>query len=240
MIHGRNLIVALDGVAVAGAKSCKLNVSQNFLEVCSPTEARVMEKVPTTYYWSMSVDCLIPSSNLSVSLTDKLIKGTKCFITFTDGSGQNRAGFVYVKNCDESGNVGSLATFSASFESSGALYKYEIIRPTTFDYSKSYGFRVINNAMTFNSSGSSLGADLEIWNGMKVLVFGKGDWAIVSLPLSDVSDYYGHGDYAYVGDAFVEGGKTDKLITLAGGDYAFLTSGNTINPSLAYILYQES
>ncbi len=240
MILGKNLIVALDGVAIAGAKSCKLNVSQSFLEVCSPTEARVMEKVPKTYDWSMSVDCLIPSSTLSVSLTDKLIKGTKCFITFTDGSGQNRAGFVYVKNCDESGNVGSLATFSASFESSGALYKYEIISPTTFYFSTAYGFRVINDAMTFNSDGSTLGADLEIWGGMKVLVFGKGPWAVVSLPLSDVEQYYAHGDYDYVGKAFVVGGKTDKLITLAGGDYAFLTSGNIANPSLAYILYQES
>lgn len=240
MILGKNLIVALDGVAIAGAKSCKLNVSQSFLEVCSPTEARVMDKVPKTYDWDISVDCLIPSSNLSVSLTDKLIKGTKCFVTFTDGSNQRRAGFVYVKNCDEGGNVGSLATFSASFESSGALYKYEIIKPTTFDFSTSYGFTVANNAMTFNSSGSSLGADLEIWGGMKVLVFGKGPWAIVRLPLSDVSQDYGHGNPDHVGAAFVSGGWTNRLITLTGDDYAFLTSGNIANPSLAYVLYQES
>ena len=92
--------------------------------------------------------------------------------------------------------------------------------------------------MTFNTSVSSLGADLEIWGGMKVLVFGKGPWAIVSLPLSDVSQDYGHGNPDHVGAAFVVGGTTDKLTTLAAGDYAFLTSGNTINPSLAYILYQ--
>ena len=149
MILGKNLIVALDGVAVAGAKSCKLNLSQNFKEVCSPTEARVMEKIPTTYDWGISVDCLIPSSNLSVSLTDKLIKGTKCFITFTDGSGQNRAGFVYVKNCDEGGNIGSLATFSASFESSGALYKYTQYIPVSFTYSGYYGFIIGDSGMVF-------------------------------------------------------------------------------------------
>ena len=240
MILGKNLIVALDGVAVAGSKSCKLTVSQNFKEVCSPTEARVMEKIPTTYDWGISVDCLIPSSNLSVSLTDKLIKGTKCFITFTDGSGQNRAGFVYVKNCDEGGNVGSLATFSASFESSGALYKYEILTPTTFDFSTSYGFTVANNAMTFNSTGKTLGVDLEIWSGVKVFVIGKGPWAVVSESVSDVSQDYGHDNYEHVGEAFVVGGTTTKLITLAAGDYAFLISGSIANPSLAYILYQES
>lgn len=239
MILGKNLIVALDGVAIAGAKSCKLNMSQSFLEVCSPTEARVMEKVPKTYDWSMSVDCLIPSSNISVSLTDKLIKGTKCFITFTDGSGQNRAGFVYVKNCDESGNVGSLATFSASFESSGALYKYEINIPTTFDFSAAYGFTVANNTMTFDSRGRSAGVDVSVPDGgAQLLVIGKGNWAVVSLPLSDVSDYYGHGDYGYVGAAFVVGGTTGKQTTLAAGDYSFLTSGSTLSRPLAYILYQ--
>ena len=238
MILGKNLIVALDGVPVAGSKSCKLNVSQKFLEVCSPTEARVMDKVPTTYDWGISVDCLIPSSSLSVSLTDKLIKGAKCFITFTDGSGQNRAGFVYVKNCDEGGNIGSLATFSASFESSGALYKYSFLRPTAFTNSTDYGFTVTNNTMTFSNSGRSLGVDLSIpTGGAKLLVFGKGDWAVVSQSISDVSEYYGHDDYEYVGAAFVVGGTTDKLTTLAAGGYAFLTSGNIANPSLAYILY---
>ena len=239
MILGRNLIVALDGVPVAGAKSCKLNLSQNFKEVCSPTEARVMDKVPTTYDWGISVDCLIPSSNLSVSLTDKLIKGSKCFVTFTDGSGQNRAGFVYVKNCDEGGNVGSLATFSASFESSGALYKYAFLKPTSFENSTAYGFTVANNTMTFSDSDRSLGIDLSVPDGGgKLLVFGKGDWAVVSMSISDVSEDYGHDNYESVGAAFVVGGTTDKLTTLAAGEYSFLTSGSIGNPSLAYILYQ--
>ena len=124
MIHGRNLIVALDGVAIAGAKSCKFNASQDFIKACSPTSGRVNKKIPTTYDWGVSCDCLIPSSNLPTDLTDKLIAGTRCLLTFTDKSGQFRAGWVYVKNCDQGGTVGSLATFSASFESDGALYKY--------------------------------------------------------------------------------------------------------------------
>lgn len=126
MILGRNLIVNIDGVPVAGSKSCQFQISQNFISVCPPTARRVFNKKPTTYDWSMSVDCLIPSSTLSVSLVDKLIEGTRVLLTFTDGSGQNRAGFAYVKSCDEGGSVGSLATFSAYFESDGALYKCEM------------------------------------------------------------------------------------------------------------------
>ena len=130
MILGRNLIVSIDGEPVAGAKSCKFNISQNFIQACAPTEGRTKRKIPTDYDWSMSVDCLIQSSTLSVSLVDKLIAGTRVLLTFTDGSGQKRAGFSYVKSCDEGGSVGSLATFKASFESDGELYKYNMYSVT--------------------------------------------------------------------------------------------------------------
>lgn len=125
MIHGRNLIVALDGVAIAAAKTCSLDLDQSFLEACSPVSGRTHTKIPTTYNWGVSVDGLIAdNSTPTVDLEDKLIAGTKCLLTFTDGSGNRRAGFVYVKSCKESGSVGNLATYSASFESTGPLYKY--------------------------------------------------------------------------------------------------------------------
>lgn len=156
MIHGRNLIVAIDGVAVAGAKSCKLQLSQDFIEACAPDSGRVHEKIPTTYDWSVSVDCLVPNSTLSVSLKDKLIAGTKCLLTFTDGSGDNRAGFVYIKSCDESGNIGSLATFSASFESTGPLYKYSAQQSITLsDTTSLFDINAINNdGIQFTKPGS--------------------------------------------------------------------------------------
>ena len=132
MIQGRNLIVSIDGTSIAGAKSCQFQISQNFISACSPTEGRTKRKIPTDYDWSMSADCLIPSSSLSISLVEKLIAGTRVFLTFTDGSLQKRAGWAYVKSCDESGSVGSLAKFSASFEADGALYKYRKIEPSAF------------------------------------------------------------------------------------------------------------
>ena len=132
MILGKNLIVSINGTAIAGAKSCQFQISQNFISACSPTEGRTKRKIPTDYDWSMSVDCLIPSSTLSVSLVDKLIAGTRVFLTFTDGSNLKRAGWAYVKSCDESGSVGSLSKFSASFEADGALYKYRKIEPSAF------------------------------------------------------------------------------------------------------------
>ena len=151
MILGRNLIVSIDGVPVAGSKSCQFQISQNFIQACAPTNGRTKRKIPTDYDWSISVDCLIPSSTLSVSLVDKLIAGTRVLLTFTDGSGQNRAGWAYVKSCDEGGSVGSLATFSASFESDGALYKYTTYNNGTFaQEGQGFELGIYNNRIIFD------------------------------------------------------------------------------------------
>ena len=182
MIHGRNLIVALDGVAVAGAKSCQFELSRSFIQACSPTDAQVLDKIPTIYDWSVSVDCLVPNSNLPVSLKDKLIAGTKCLLTFTDGSGDNRAGFVYVKSCDESGNIGSLATFKASFESSGALYKCTFYNNGSFPQ-EGIGFElaILNGSIRFDYDAQRQGGPyvVEVAPGRagKLMLFTNDVWA---------------------------------------------------------------
>lgn len=147
MTLGKDLIVSIDGVAVAGAKSCSFKIEQQMIDSCSPTEGRTFDKIPTTYSWGLSVDCLIPNSYLPNNLIDLLIAGTQVFISFTDGSNQKRAGYAYLKNCDENGSVGSLAKFSASFEGSGPLYKYVQYTPATFTE---------GSGIVINKSGSSV------------------------------------------------------------------------------------
>ena len=182
MIHGRNLIVALDGVAIAGAKSCKFNASQDFIKACSPTSGRVNKKIPTTYDWGVSCDCLIPSSNLPTDLTDKLIAGTRCLLTFTDKSGQFRAGWVYVKNCDQGGTVGSLATFSASFESDGALYKY--LYNETFTEGEKTIMRINNDSIQLGSSLINNVYGVQISGISKVTLVANGVVAITNAPFN--------------------------------------------------------
>lgn len=182
MTHGRNLIVALDGVAIAGAKSCKLNISQDFIKACSPTSGRVNKKIPTTYDWGVSCDCLIPSSNLPTDLTDKLIAGTRCLLTFTDKSGQFRAGWVYVKNCDQGGTVGSLATFSASFESDGALYKY--LYNETFTEGKNTIMSINNDSILLGNSLTNNVYGVQISGISKVTLVANGVVAITNAPFN--------------------------------------------------------
>lgn len=131
MTLGKNLLVYIDGFAIAAAKSCQLSISQDFIQACSPDSGRVMEKIPNTYDWSISADCLVEDSTQPEDAINKLIEGTKVMLRFTDQSNQNRAGFAYIKSCNQSGAVGSLATFSISFESSGPLYRYREYKAAT-------------------------------------------------------------------------------------------------------------
>lgn len=210
MTHGRNLIVALDGVPVAAAKSCKINLSQNFINVCSPTEGRVLEKEPTTYDWSVSVDCLVASSDLPNNLIDILRTGTKCLLTFTDSSNQKRAGFVYVKACDEGGTVGSLATFSASFESSGKLYKYEQYTTQAFTEGANKIVKLDHGVVTITtSSGSQVyGAEIPTTHHSGTLYGFVSNWTAYSLNLSEAKTAISSNNADTLDDNHIGGGQS--------------------------------
>lgn len=219
MTHGRNLIVALDGVAIAGAKTCSLQLSQNFIETCSPNSGRVHNKKPTTYDWSVSVDCLVPNSNIPVSLKDKLIAGTKCLLTFTDGDGDNRAGFVYVKSCDESGNIGSLATFNASFESSGALYKCIFYNNGSFPI-EGHGFELSINqgSISFDYDGDFhkmlYVVEVEPNREGKLMLFTSDVWAAYFYKEDYVTEMMYNRDSQGLEDSAFKFGNSDTVIEL--------------------------
>jgi len=225
MIHGRNLIVSIDGTAIAGAKSCSFEISQEFLKVCSPTASRVFDKIPTTYDWGVSVDGLIANnSSPTVSLQDRLIAGTKCLLTFTDGSGNRRAGFVYVKSCKESGSVGDLATYSASFESTGPLYKYNTYKSQEFITGREGGFSV--NPISFNND-----RHYRIWEASfttsvkgKLKVRYYDDVSIVTnLSYNVAKNALANNDYQTLVAAAIEVNDNDEiLIDVPAGSYTIL------------------
>ena len=226
MIHGRNLIVALDGVAIAGAKSCKLNLSQEFITACSPTDGRVMKKIPTTYDWGVSCDCLIPSSDLTVSLSDKLIAGTQVVLTFTDGGNQRRFGYAYVKSCDQSGAVGSLAACSVVFESTGALYKYTQYAPQLFTEGEEWILEITDNHIDLsrNRDYDIMGVGLSINTVGKLLVNCDSPWGVVNLPFATVKEKLSLGDWQTIEGAEVAcgDGNDSDCISLQPGSYTFL------------------
>ena len=227
MIHGRNLIVSIDGTAIAGAKSCKLNLSQEFITACSPTDGRVMKKIPTTYDWGVSCDCLIPSSNLTVSLSDKLIAGTQVMITFTDGGSQRRFGYAYVKSCDQSGAIGSLAACSVVFESTGALYKYTQYTPQFFTEGEEWIMAITDNHIDLSKDrhSSILGVGITVTKASTLLVNCDSPWGLTQMSWNAAKESLaqdsGWQDIEQNEVACGDGNDSDD-VSLQPGSYTFL------------------
>ena len=233
MILGKNLIVSLDGVAIAGAKSCQLEMTRQFLQTCSPTESQVLDKVPTLYDWSLSCDGLIPASSVTVNLEDKLISGTKCFITFTDSIGNNRAGFVYVKSCRQSGSVGSLATYSVSFESTGALYKYTEYTTAAFTGTPNCTIFVYpSGVVTWNFSGNNPLKEVNSSNYYQHLFYivANGAWVVLSSTSeSNVRTYLSNQDTTSLNSKKYAAGNSSILLDVgtSTNNFVFLTNNAT-------------
>lgn len=125
MILGKKLILSINGTNVAASKSCRFSIKNNLLDVCSPTERRVMRKKPTTYSWGLSCDCLIASLDNANMLVDMAKNGEELTVQFFDPTlVMSRYGQAFVTACEITASVGSLATLNISLEGSGDLGTY--------------------------------------------------------------------------------------------------------------------
>lgn len=141
MIHGDDIYVTTDingtQQPIAAAKNGDLDVSQDFIKACSPTEGRTFIKIPTTYDWGVSCDCLMTTTDHAYRFISAVRNGTKYTLQFIVG-GFKLTGDVYVKSAKITATKGSLAKLAISFESSGPLLDgtgWDFINGTLFTYS---------------------------------------------------------------------------------------------------------
>lgn len=141
MIHGDDIYVTMDidgtQKPIAAAKSGDLDVSQDFIKACSPTDGRTFIKIPTTYDWGVSCDCLMTTTDHAYRFISAVRNGTKYTLQFIVG-GFKLKGDVYVKSAKITATKGSLAKLAISFESSGPLLDgtgWDFINGTLYTYS---------------------------------------------------------------------------------------------------------
>ena len=141
MIHGDDIYVTTDIAGkqqpIAAAKSGDLDVSQDFIKACAPNEGRTFRKIPKTYDWGVSCDCLMSTTQYAKLLLDALRNGTKLTLQFLV-CGFKVKGDVYIKSCRITATKGNLAKLSVSFESSGPLVdddSWDFINGTLYTYS---------------------------------------------------------------------------------------------------------
>ena len=141
MIHGDDIYVLTDigGTMqpVAANKSCDLDVSQDFIKACAPNEGRTFRKIPTTYDWGVSCDCLMSTTQYAKMLIDAVRNGTKYTLQFLV-CGFKVKGDVFIKSCRITATKGNLAKLAVTFETSGPLVddnSWDFINGTLYTYS---------------------------------------------------------------------------------------------------------
>ena len=229
MILGKNLIVSIDDTPIYASKSCQINIAQEFLQACSPTDGRTLRKIPTIYEWSISANGLVAAGPTGAMLY-QLIVGQRVLLSFSDGQAQTRAGFAYIKSVDQAGSVGSLATYQVTFESDGPLYIYYKYTTAPFNAGRENQMYISNNALAYTFGERhynvlSAGSIVE-GNSFKIKIKNSNGnvWAIYQGMKNAIETAIGSQDQTTLDSCLKHFGDSDSdWISLEAGTYTILS-----------------
>lgn len=116
---GNNILVYLNGSAIAGTKTNEIQTECDVIEVTNQNSAQWRQYLAGRKNWSVSTGFLV----LAAADTKKLLNvGTTYTLRFRDRAGTSiLQGQAIMKQCKISAARGSLATGSFTFQGSGEL-----------------------------------------------------------------------------------------------------------------------
>lgn len=116
---GNNILVYLNGTAIAGTKSNEIQTECDMIEMTNQNSAQWRQYLAGRKNWSVSTGFLV----LAAADTKKLLNvGTTYTLRFRDRAGTSiLQGQAIMKQCKISAARGSLATGSFTFQGSGEL-----------------------------------------------------------------------------------------------------------------------
>lgn len=126
VIHGRNLIIKMatgneTPTAIAGAKSCRIQVNSEDIETASSSQQVWREFIAGRKDWVVSCDHLLPKTGTPLKSSAAMVGATVTLSMQTDMTGDTLSGSAIVKTWEASGAVGTLAVGSFQFRGSGPL-----------------------------------------------------------------------------------------------------------------------
>lgn len=121
VIHGRNLIIMVGGTAIAGAKSCEINVDGEQIETASASTGTWRTFLAGRKEWSVSCGFLIPASDTPLKSEVAMVNTTVTLTVQSGLSGDTLTGSAIVKAWKASGTIGNLSQGSFQFRGNGAL-----------------------------------------------------------------------------------------------------------------------
>ena len=213
MIHGENLIVAINGEPLAASKSCSIGKSCSFIKVTPPTGGQWETIIPKKRSWDISADCLLGTMDAYKALDAAWKAGTPLTIRFFNTEyNENEIGTAYIDSLDLKASKGSLAKMSVSLKGSGPLSEYA---GTTIVPTKS----LLQSGKYYSFSYSS---NYAIQNGTNGKIYG-GNFTLSKRTMVEVTtnnDIFFSQDNGLYGKAFA---GLDILST----DYSYHIQGNT-------------
>ena len=124
IIHGRNILIYQNGVAIAASKSCEIRVGCEKIPIASPDTGDWEDNIAGRKSWTVRMNRLV------TSVTDHLMNvGSRVRLTFgvVDNNlhlGADRlTGYAICDDATVTGNVGNLASGSFVFDGCGGLEK---------------------------------------------------------------------------------------------------------------------
>ena len=117
-LQGNNLIIYVDGVAVAAAKSCTVTMEVGSIDTAG--SGRTKASMPTVKDWSVKTSVLVTSLNGHFALSGKV----RLSVAVVDGgeiTTDRMTGEAIVTSANVSAAVGNLVQGSFSFKGSGTL-----------------------------------------------------------------------------------------------------------------------
>ena len=122
MIHGRNLIIYLNGEAIAAAKSCTISMSSGDIEAASDTDGKVKTFLPTQKEWTVRCSTLVTSLTGHFANIGDTIRLSMAVCDWEKNPTTDRmTGDAIVTSASITASVGNLVQGSFSFKGSGAL-----------------------------------------------------------------------------------------------------------------------
>lgn len=120
VIHGRNLILSIGGVAVAGAKSCDININADDIEISTASSSKWREFIAGRIDWTATCNHLLLSTSTLISKVN--MTGKKVTISVgIRGTNDVISGSAIIRSWRTTGTVGNICQGAFGFRGSGPL-----------------------------------------------------------------------------------------------------------------------
>lgn len=125
IVHGRNLIVKLDGVAIAANKSCTISIEGEQVEIASMTSAQWREYIAGRKGWNVTTNHLV-THGILLSAADLVNHEVELSFSFCENhlhtdDGATMKGRAIIAQFQSEATIGSLAKGSFRFLGNGEL-----------------------------------------------------------------------------------------------------------------------